>query len=164
MNICSNKLCFLTTDVTLSLTSCALRHFRFMLIRHLIKTGAGIGLPLKSKAIQTPLASFFVSAYTHTSTMVGCMGLPSGRLVTLDASKANSVQSTASKIGLFCGGYIPTSKEAANMATIPTPTHPEFIWRFYSCQKRHYHFVIAPTEDEARSQLPDAPCIFSARF
>nr|WP_241161250.1 host cell division inhibitor Icd-like protein [Escherichia coli] len=43
------------------------------------------------------------------------------------------------------------------MATIPTPTHPEFIWRFYSCQKRHYHFVIAPTEDEARSQLPDAP-------
>ncbi|EPB8646393.1 host cell division inhibitor Icd-like protein, partial [Escherichia coli] len=78
------------------------------------------------------------------------MGLPSGRLVTLDASKANSVQSTASKIGLFCGGYIPTSKEAANMATIPTPTHPEFIWRFYSCQKRHYHFVIAPTEDEAR--------------
>ncbi|EGD9091845.1 host cell division inhibitor Icd-like protein, partial [Escherichia coli] len=18
---------------------------------------------------------------------------------------------------------------------------PEFIWRFYSCQKRHYHFV-----------------------
>ena len=53
---------------------------------------------------------FFVSAYTHTSTMVGCMGLPSGRLVTLDASKANSVQSTASKIGLFCGGYIPTSR------------------------------------------------------
>ncbi|GDL67302.1 hypothetical protein BvCmsKSP021_05114 [Escherichia coli] len=37
---------------------------------------------------------------------------------------------------------------------------PEFIWRFYSCQKRHYHFVIAPTEDEARSQLPDAP-VFS---
>ncbi|BEA04924.1 hypothetical protein VEE15_49070 (plasmid) [Escherichia coli] len=50
------------------------------------------------------------------------------------------------------------------MATIPTPAHPEFIWRFYSCQKRHYHFVIAPTEDEARSQLPDAPCIFSARY
>ena len=50
------------------------------------------------------------------------------------------------------------------MATVPTPIHPEFIWRFYSCQKRHYHFVIAPTEDEAHSQLPDAPCIFSARF
>ncbi|WP_097723222.1 host cell division inhibitor Icd-like protein [Escherichia coli] len=40
-----------------------------------------------------------------------------------------------------------------------------FIFRFLRRpQKRHYHFVIAPTEDEARSQLPDAPCIFSARF
>lgn len=36
-----------------------------MLIRHLIKTGAGIGLPLKSKAIQTPLASFL---YRRTRT------------------------------------------------------------------------------------------------
>ena len=44
------------------------------------------------------------------------------------------------------------------MATIPTPTHPEFIWRFYSCQKRHYHFVIAPTEDEVFS-LPVFPLI-----
>ncbi|MGX9609938.1 host cell division inhibitor Icd-like protein [Escherichia coli] len=41
---------------------------------------------------------------------------------------------------------------------------PEFIWRFYSCKKHHYHFVIAATEDEARSQLPDGPCIFTARF
>lgn len=66
MNICSNKLCFLATDVTLNLTSCALWHFRFMLIRHLIKTGAGIGLPLKSKAIQTPLASFFcIGVHAH---------------------------------------------------------------------------------------------------
>ncbi|HFU2371582.1 TPA: host cell division inhibitor Icd-like protein [Escherichia coli] len=40
----------------------------------------------------------------------------------------------------------------------------EFIWRFYSCKKHHYHFVIAATEDEARSQLPDGPCIFTARF
>ncbi|HFE8581606.1 TPA: host cell division inhibitor Icd-like protein [Klebsiella pneumoniae] len=40
----------------------------------------------------------------------------------------------------------------------------EFIWRFYSCKKHHYHFVIAATEDEARSQLPDVPCIFTARF
>ncbi|EHJ5610422.1 host cell division inhibitor Icd-like protein [Escherichia coli] len=40
----------------------------------------------------------------------------------------------------------------------------EFIWRFYSCKKNHYHFVIAATEDEARSQLPDGPCIFTARF
>ncbi|MCQ6312537.1 host cell division inhibitor Icd-like protein [Citrobacter portucalensis] len=50
------------------------------------------------------------------------------------------------------------------MATIPTRTQPQFIWRFYSCQKRRYHIVIASTESEARSQLPDAPCLFAARF
>ncbi|HBU7546928.1 TPA: host cell division inhibitor Icd-like protein [Klebsiella aerogenes] len=50
------------------------------------------------------------------------------------------------------------------MATTPTPFQSEFIWRFWSCQKRRYHFVIAATESEARSQLPDAPCIFAARF
>ncbi|EHK0700008.1 host cell division inhibitor Icd-like protein [Salmonella enterica] len=50
------------------------------------------------------------------------------------------------------------------MATTPTPLHHHFIWRFWSCQKRRYHFVIASSESEARSQLPDAPCIFSARF
>ncbi|EBT5445532.1 host cell division inhibitor Icd-like protein [Salmonella enterica] len=50
------------------------------------------------------------------------------------------------------------------MATTPTPIKSEFIWRFYSCQKRHYHCVIAITEAEARSLLPDAPCIFTARF
>ncbi|EEA8681543.1 host cell division inhibitor Icd-like protein [Salmonella enterica subsp. enterica] len=43
-------------------------------------------------------------------------------------------------------------------------SRPEFIWRFYSCQKHYYHCVIAATESEARSLLPDAPCIFSARF
>lgn len=133
------------------------------------KTGAGIGLPLKSKAIQTPLASFFVSAYTHTSTMVGCMGLPSGRLVTLDASKANSVQSTASKIGLFCGGCIPTSKEAANMATIPTLVHSQtaFIWRFiiFGASESQIVHVTAWTEREARNRCPSGcVAVFTARI
>ncbi|EBO3235122.1 host cell division inhibitor Icd-like protein [Salmonella enterica subsp. enterica serovar Corvallis] len=50
------------------------------------------------------------------------------------------------------------------MATIPTPTHSEFIWRFYSCQKHLYICVMAATEAEARSYLPDTPCIFAARF
>ncbi|EHP6214049.1 host cell division inhibitor Icd-like protein [Escherichia coli] len=134
------------------------------------KSGAGIGLPLKSKAIQTPLASFFVSAYTHTSTMVGCMGLPSGRLVTLDASKANSVQSTASKIGLFCGGYIPTSKEAANMATTPTQ-NPQFIWLIAAVRRdmptitAKIHHIAAETEQEARRILArDHVCFFAGRI
>ncbi|MFA8278989.1 host cell division inhibitor Icd-like protein, partial [Escherichia coli] len=28
------------------------------------------------------------------------------------------------------------------MATTPTPTHSEFIWRFYSCQKHLYICVM----------------------
>ncbi|EJP5253741.1 host cell division inhibitor Icd-like protein [Escherichia coli] len=50
------------------------------------------------------------------------------------------------------------------MATIHTPTHSEFIWRFYSCQKHLYICVMAATEAEARSYLPEEPCIFAARF
>ncbi|MCK3250868.1 ash family protein, partial [Escherichia coli] len=85
------------------------------------KTGAGIGLPLTIEAIHDAPASFFVSAHTHTLSMVGCMGLPSGRLVSLIASKANSVQSTASKIGLLGGGYKPSIKEAATCWLLPLP-------------------------------------------
>lgn len=54
--------------------------------------------------------------------------------------------------------------EAVTMVNANPYSRPEFIWRFYSCQKHNYHLVIASTEAEARPQLPDAPCIFSARF
>ncbi|EDW6206137.1 host cell division inhibitor Icd-like protein [Salmonella enterica] len=50
------------------------------------------------------------------------------------------------------------------MATTPTRSQLQFIWRFYSCQLRRYHIVIATSESDARSQLPDAPCLFAARF
>ncbi|MEB7892064.1 host cell division inhibitor Icd-like protein, partial [Hafnia alvei] len=43
-------------------------------------------------------------------------------------------------------------------------THPKFIWRFYSCQKHRFYTVSARSEKEARDQLPDAPCVFTARF
>lgn len=39
-----------------------------------------------------------------------------------------------------------------------------FVWRFFSCQTRKYHTVTARTETEARSLLPDSPCLFSARI
>lgn len=133
------------------------------------KTGVGIGLPLTIEAIQTPHASFFVSAHTHTYTMVGCMGLPSGRLVPLIASKANSVQSTASKIGLLGGGYIPSIKEAANMATVPTIVHSQtaFIWRFiiFGASESQIIHVTAWTEREARNHCPSGcVAVFAARI
>ncbi|WNP29082.1 host cell division inhibitor Icd-like protein [Morganella morganii] len=45
-----------------------------------------------------------------------------------------------------------------------TQTHPKFKWRFFSCQQSRYFTVEARSEQEARSMLPDAPCLFSARL
>lgn len=133
------------------------------------KTGIGIGLPLTIEAIQTPHASFFVSAHTHTYTMVGCMGPTSVGLVPLIASKANSVQSTANKVGLLGGGYIPSIKEAAIMATTPVLVHSQtaFIWRFiaFGASERQIIHVTAWTEREARSLCPSGcVAVFAARI
>ncbi|HGY2778498.1 host cell division inhibitor Icd-like protein [Proteus mirabilis] len=49
------------------------------------------------------------------------------------------------------------------MAT-PAQTYPKFIWRFFSCQQFKYFTVEATSEQEARSLLPDSPCVFSARI
>ncbi|EEZ3502974.1 ash family protein [Escherichia coli] len=132
------------------------------------KTGVGILTPLEIKAIQTPHASFFVSAHTHTYTMVGCTGLPSGRLVPFIASCENPVQSTASELLTSGGGYIPSIKEAATMATVPALAHSQtvFIWRFMQCHEKQTSLftVTAATEREARAQLPHAHLIFVARI
>ncbi len=45
-----------------------------------------------------------------------------------------------------------------------TQTHPKFKWRFFSCQQSKYFSVEATSEQEARSMLPDSPCLFSARI
>ncbi|EON0479715.1 host cell division inhibitor Icd-like protein [Escherichia coli] len=127
------------------------------------KTGIGIGLPLELEAIHDAPASFFVSAHTHTSTMVGCMELPSGRLVSSNTSKANSVQSTASKIGLLGGGYNPKVRGAFHMAV---SARPYFVWRFMQCLTDSIAIftVTAATEREARARLPHAHLIFVARI
>ncbi|TJP97745.1 host cell division inhibitor Icd-like protein [Escherichia coli] len=133
------------------------------------KTGAGITTPLMSRAIQTPHASFFVSAHTHTLTMVGCTGPTSVGLVTLDASCGNPVQSTASELTTSGGGDIPTSKEAANMATTPTLIHSQtaFIWRFiiFGASESQIIHVTAWTEREARNHCPSGcVAVFAARI
>lgn len=45
-----------------------------------------------------------------------------------------------------------------------TQTRPKFTWRFFSCQQSRYFTVTASTEQQARLQLPDAPCLFAARL
>ena len=85
------------------------------------KTGAGIRTPQAIEAIHDAPASFFVSAHTHTLSMVGCMGLTSVRLVSLIASSPNPVQSTASELRTSGGGYKPSIKEAATCWLLPLP-------------------------------------------
>ncbi|HAX5210381.1 TPA: ash family protein [Escherichia coli] len=133
------------------------------------KSGAGILTPLMSRAIHDAPASFFVSTHTHTLSMVGCMGPTSVGLVTLDASCENPVQSTASELLTSGGGYIPTSKEAANMATIPTLVHSQtaFIWRFiiFDASESQIIHVTAWTEREARNRCPSGcVAVFAARI
>ena len=133
------------------------------------KTGVGILTPLEIKAIQTPNASFFVSAHTHTLSMVGCMGLTSVRLVSFIASCENPVQSTASELLTSSGGYIPTIKEAAIMATTPALVHSQtaFIWRFiiFGASESQIIHVTAWTEREARNRCPSGcVAVFAARI
>ncbi|MGT3357030.1 ash family protein [Yersinia enterocolitica] len=90
------------------------------------KSGVGIGVPEFFKATPDAPASFLLSAHTHTLSMVGCMGASSEAPVSLKAGYANPVQSTTSEIGVSCGGVFIHFKEAANMATTPTQTHPQF--------------------------------------
>ncbi|EHM0386425.1 ash family protein, partial [Escherichia coli] len=77
--------------------------------------------PQAIEAIHDAPASFFVSAHTHTLSMVGCMGLTSVRLVSLIASSPNPVQSTASELRTSGGGYKPSIKEAATCWLLPLP-------------------------------------------
>ena len=127
------------------------------------KTGIGIGLPLELEAIHDAPASFFVSAHTHTSTMVGCMGPTSVGLVSSNASCGNPVQSIASELTTSGGGYNPKVRGAFHMAV---SARPYFVWRFMQCLTDSIAIftVTAATEREARAQLPHAHLIFVARI
>ncbi|EEW0791439.1 host cell division inhibitor Icd-like protein [Escherichia coli] len=127
------------------------------------KTGIGITTPQELEAIHDAPASFFVSAHTHTSTMVGCMGPTSVGLVSSNASCGNPVQSTASELTTSGGGYNPKVRGAFRMAV---SARPYFVWRFMQCLTGSIAIftVTAATEREARAQLPHAHLIFVARI
>ncbi|EFG1533392.1 host cell division inhibitor Icd-like protein [Escherichia coli] len=127
------------------------------------KTGIGITTPQELEAIHDALASFFVSAHTHTSTMVGCMGPTSVGLVSSNASCGNPVQSTASELTTSGGGYNPKVRGAFHMAV---SARPYFVWRFMQCLTDSIAIftVTAATEREARARLPHAHLIFVARI
>lgn len=133
------------------------------------KSGAGIGVLEMSKAIYDAPASFLSSAFAHIKVMVGWAGASSEAPVPFDAGYANPVQSTASEIGVSCGGNSSLSKEAANMATIPTLVHSQtaFLWRFiiFGASDHQIIHVTAWTEREARNRCPSGcVAVFAARI
>ena len=128
------------------------------------KTGIGITTPQELEAIHDAPASFFVSAHTHTSTMVGCMGPTSVGLVSSNASCGNPVQSTASELTTSGGGYNPKVRGAFHMAV---SARPYLVWRFIAVGASDHQIihVTAWTELEARNRCPSGcVAVFAARI
>ncbi len=132
------------------------------------KTGAGIGVLVFNEAHNTRPACFFVPD-SHTLSMVGCMGAEQSAPGSSLTGYANPVQSTASEIGVSCGGFIKPNEEAADMATTPTLVHSQtaFIWRFiiFGASDHQIIHVTAWTEREARNRCPSGcVAVFAARI
>lgn len=97
--------------------------------------------------------------------MVALAGQPSGWLESSNSSTANPVNvTTPNEFRSSRGDSIDKLLEIIIMMATPAQTHPKFIWRFFSCQQFKYFTVEATSEQEARSLLPDSPCVFSARI
>lgn len=133
------------------------------------KSGAGICTPELSKAIYDAPASFLSSAFAHIQIMVSWAGASKDAPVPFDAGSANPVQFTTSEICTSGGGSFSLSKEAANMATVPTLSHPQtaFIWRFiaFGASEPQIIHVTAWTEREARNRCPSGcVAVFAARI
>lgn len=84
------------------------------------------------------------------------MGLSSGRLVVLDASKTNSIQSTASKIGLRGGGYTQPLRRLQLWLLPLLFVHSQtaFVWCFitFGTSEPQIIYVTAGMEREARDR------------
>lgn len=67
--------------------------------------------------------------------MVARAGQPSGWPVPIEAGYANPVRATTSEIGVSGGSSNRYSMEAAIMATILTPSHPQFVFVFAAVRR-----------------------------
>jgi Ash protein family len=114
------------------------------------KSAAGIGVPYNSMATSdAPSVFFFVVAQAHpfsglwcsfvhhglTQIMAARAGQPSGWPVSIEAGYANPVRAATSEIGVSGGSNNRYSMEIALMATIPTPSHPEFVFVFAAIRR-----------------------------
>ena len=114
------------------------------------KSAAGIGVPRNSMATpDAPCVFFFVVAQAHPFSGLWCLflhhgsskimvvraGQPSGWPVSIEAGYANPVRAATSEIGVSGGSSNRYSMEAAIMATILTPSHPQFVFVFAAVRR-----------------------------
>lgn len=114
------------------------------------KSTAGIGVPRNSMATpDAPRVFFFVVAQAHLFSGLWCLcvhhssskimvvraGQPSGWPVSIEAGYANPVRAATSEIGVSGGSSNRYSMEAAIMATILTPTYPQFVFVFAAIRR-----------------------------
>ena len=112
------------------------------------KSAAGRENPSYFKATpDAPCVFFCVYAYVHLlfthrflsrcciCVMVAQAGQPSGWPVSIEAGYANPVRATTSEIGVSGGSSNRYSMEAAIMATILTPLHPQFVFVFAAVRR-----------------------------
>ncbi|PQV81770.1 host cell division inhibitor Icd-like protein [Cronobacter sakazakii] len=114
------------------------------------KSTVGIGVPRNSMATpDAPCVFFFVVAQAHPFSGLWCLfihhgsskimvvraGQPSGWPVSIEAGYANPVRAATSEIGVSGGSSNRYSMEAAIMATILTPSHPQFVFVFAAVRR-----------------------------
>lgn len=90
------------------------------------KAGAGCRNPLIIKAHNRAHAVFLRAKHRHTQIMVGRAGQPQGWPGSLVTGIPTPVRLTTNQtVGSLGGEFSKFTKEAANMATIPTLSHPQ---------------------------------------
>ncbi|HHF8795549.1 host cell division inhibitor Icd-like protein [Escherichia coli] len=114
------------------------------------KSAAGIGVPRNSMATpDAPGVFFFVVAQAHPFSGLWCLcvhrgsseimavraGQPSGWPVSIEAGYANPVRAATSEIGVSGGSNNRYSMEAAIMATILTPSYPQYVFVFAAIRR-----------------------------
>lgn len=141
------------------------------------KSTIGRGNPNLIKATQTPKeASFFVSASSAAIPsglhdplfMVALVGQSSDWSVSLIADISTPANATAPKRGNLGGSSMRLIKEAAVMATIPTPKVFTFLITPSSCRLVELPSIrtitaVAENEAQARSLLAGLPLVFLSR-
>ncbi|NCF07200.1 host cell division inhibitor Icd-like protein [Kosakonia sp. MH5] len=150
------------------------------------KSAAGIGVPRNLLATQhAPGVFFYVVAQTHPFPGLWCLcvhhsfvqvmavraGQPSGWPVSNKAGYANPVRAATSEIGVSGGSNNRYLLEAAIMATILTPSHPQFVFVFAAIRRadrtpriRMLRTVAGDEHAARRSLVRDYVLSFAARL